>query len=73
MSVVDDLVAAVSAEKTVEDSAIALLQSLASQLNAANAISPDAVQTVINSIQSNTAALSAAVTANTPAAPAPSP
>jgi len=73
MSKIDDLTAAVTAEKTVEDSAVALLNGIAAQLQTALASStPDvAVQSVIDSIKSNTDSLSAAVTANTPTPPAP--
>jgi hypothetical protein len=69
MTVVDDLVAAVAAEKTVEDSAVKLLQQLVADLQTANAISPADVQKVIDSVKANTQALADAVTANTPAAP----
>lgn len=70
MSKIDDLTAAVTAEKTVEDSAIALLNGLSQQLKDALASgnTDAAVQTVIDSLAANTSALSAAVTANTPAA-----
>ena len=69
MTVLDDLVAAVAAEKTVEDSAIKLLEQLFVELQAANQVSPAAVQAVIDSVKANTQALSDAVVANTPAAP----
>jgi len=70
MAKIEELTTAVNDEKTVEDSAIALLQGLSAQLTAALASNtPDtAVQAVIDSINSNKAALAAAVTANTPAA-----
>jgi hypothetical protein len=68
-----DLQNAVAAELTVEQSAITLLQQLAADVAAANAISPVAVEAVVANINANAAALAAAVTANTPAAPAPAP
>lgn len=72
MAKIDELTAAVVSEKTVEDSAIALLTGLSQQLKDALASgnTDAAVQTVIDSLASNTAALSAAVVANTPP-PAP--
>jgi hypothetical protein len=68
MSKIDDLTAAVAAEKTVEDSAVTLLQGLSAQLSAALAsTTPDtAVQAVIDSINANATGLASAVTANTP-------
>lgn len=72
MSKIDELAAAVAAEKTVEDSAIALLNGLSQQLKDALASgnTDAAVQGVIDSLGTNTAALSAAVAANTPPPPA---
>ena len=64
----DDLTAAVTAENTVIDSAITLLNSLSAAILAANAISPAAVEAVATEVAAKSAALSAAVTANTPAA-----
>lgn len=67
---------AVTAETTLEQSAIALITSLQSQLTAAlsNTTIDPADQANLNTIfanlQSNATALSAALTANTPAAPA---
>lgn len=68
MAKIDDLTAAVAAEKSVEDSAVALLNGLSAQLTAALASSTpnDAVQTVIDSINANATSLASAVTANTP-------
>lgn len=73
MAQIDDLKAAVAAEATVEASAISLLNGLSAQLTAAlSGNNPSAdVQAVIDNINANTTSLAAAVTANTPAAPAP--
>lgn len=74
---IDDLVAAVAAEKTVEDSTITLLTNLTDKINGLvqNATDLAALKTAITgvtaSVASDTQALSDAVTANTPAAPAP--
>ena len=71
MATIADLTADVQAETTVNQSAITLLNGLASQLAAAIASGdPAALGALHDSIVANTAALSAAVTANTPAAPA---
>lgn len=66
---ITDLQAAVAAEQTVEQSAIALLQNLSAQLTAAlaSADPTGAVEAVVANINTNAAALAAAVTANTPA------
>lgn len=64
-----DLQNQVAAEQTVEQSAITLITNLAGQVAAANGVSPAAVEAVVAQIQSNAAALAAAVAANTPAAP----
>ena len=68
----DNLTAAVAAEKTVEDSVVTLLTTLASELQAALAASgtPDpAIQAVADQITANTTALAAAVSTNTPPPP----
>lgn len=66
-----DLQADVIAEATVNQSAITLLQGLKAQLDAAIASGdPAQIQAISDSLEANTAALAAAVTANTPAAPA---
>lgn len=70
MAQIDDLKAAVAADTTVEQSAITLLTSLGAQV-AAVAGDQAATEALAQTITSNAAALSAAVTANTPAAPAP--
>lgn len=66
----DDLITKVTALRTVEDSAIALLQGLSAQLKAAIAGLPDQtkLQTLSDALDKDTTDLAAAVTANTPAA-----
>jgi hypothetical protein len=72
---------AVANEKTVEDSAIQLIQGIAAQLKAlisqsGNTVDPATLQTIVDSMTAEQSALAAAVAANTPAAPpvpAPSP
>ena len=67
MATLADIQAAVAAERTVEDSVVTLLQTLSADLKAAIAANdPAAMQAVVDTIDQNTAALSAAVTANTP-------
>ena len=67
-----DIQAAVAAEQTVEASVITLLQTLAADLKTALANSDTAaMQAIVSQIETNTQALSAAVTANTPATTAP--
>jgi hypothetical protein len=75
MATLTDVQDAVTAETTVEQSVILLLQGLSTQLAAALAANdPAAIQAIVDSINANSAALSAAVTANTPVAPpAPAP
>lgn len=71
MASLDETLAAVNAESTVDDSIIALLQGLAAQI-AAGGLSPAdqaKVDQIFASAQANAAKVSAAVTANTPAAP----
>ena len=72
MATLADIQAAVAAEKTVEDSVIALLGQISQQLKDALANNdPAAMQAVVDQIDANAKALSDAVTANTPAAPTP--
>jgi len=74
MASLADIQAAVAAEKTVEASVVALLTTLSADLQAAVASNdPAAMQAVVDGINANAAALSAAVTQNTPAAPVPAP
>jgi hypothetical protein len=69
MSALTDLQAAVAAEDTVIASAITLLNGLKAQLDAAIASGDPAALTALSAdIAGQTAALAAAVTANTPAA-----
>ena len=70
MALIDDVAADVTAQTTVIDSAVTLLNGLSDQLAAAIASGdPAKVQAVKDSIDTNTAKLAAAVAANTPAAP----
>ena len=64
-----DLQAAVKAEDTVIGSAVTLINGFAAQLAAAGT-DPAALQALHDDIVAQTATLSAAVAANTPAAPA---
>src|SRR5438552_15834384 len=67
MATLDDLVTDVSSQSTVVDSVVTLLQGLRDQLAAALAFGgPAKIQAVIDSIDANTAKLTAAV-ANSPA------
>ncbi|MBS1803542.1 MAG: hypothetical protein JST28_09245 [Acidobacteria bacterium] len=62
----------VANETTVEQSAIALLNGLSQQLKDALASGdPARIQAIIDHVDANSAALAAAVTANTPATTAP--
>lgn len=71
---IDDLVAAVAKEKTVEDSTVALLTTLTGKINTLVQNATDlaalkaAITGVTASVNSDTQALSDAVVANTPAA-----
>lgn len=67
-----DLTAAVNKSTTVEQSAITMIQGLAAQI-AANATDPAAVSALASQLNAGADALAAAITANTPAAPAPAP
>lgn len=64
----DDVQADVNDERTVVDSAIALLNGLSDQLKATQG-DPAKVQAIIDAIDAQKADLAAAITANTPAAP----
>jgi|SRR5882762_338415 len=71
MATMQDVAAAVAAESTVDDSIIVLLNGIAQQLKDALAANdPVALQAVVDGIHANTAKIQAAVTANTPVAPA---
>jgi predicted exporter len=67
------LLAKVQAEETVEASVITLLQNLSAQLKNLPANDQPAIDALAAQIDTDTQALAAAVTANTPAAPAPAP
>ena len=62
-----NLTAAVTADTDAENSAITLLTTLASQLEAAKA-DPAAVQAIADQLNANASKLAAAVVANTPSA-----
>ena len=71
MSALSNLTAQVSAARTVNESAITLLNGLKQKLDEAIASGdPAQIQTLADSLGTDTSALSAAVTANTPADPA---
>jgi hypothetical protein len=66
---------AVAAEKTVEDSAVALLTGLTAQIadliaKSGNTVDPADLQAIVDQVKADTADLAAAVSANTPAVPA---
>lgn len=70
MAVLDDLTAAVAAQKSVDDSIEALLDGIAQQLKDAQATNdPAAIQAIIADLQNNTAKVQAAITKNTPVTP----
>lgn len=71
---IQELREAVSAQRTVIESAVALLKGLHDQLTAAIASAdPAAIQAVADDLKANTDSLSASVVENTPATPAPGP
>lgn len=70
MATVDTIQADVTAENTVIDSAVTLLQGLSDQLRAAGT-DPAKLDALATSIEGKTAQLAAAIVANTPGAPAP--
>ena len=73
MATLADTLAAVQAESTVDDSIIALLNGLAAQIKAGGLSAADqaTVDQIFAAATANSAKVSAAVTANTPAAPTP--
>jgi hypothetical protein len=75
MSALSDLQAAVTAETSVVASAVTLINGLAAQIASAVAANDSAaLETLSSQLTASAAALGAAVTANTPAAPvAPAP
>jgi hypothetical protein len=75
MAKIDDVIASVTAENTVIDSVVTLLQELSAQLASAGT-DPAKLDSLKSTIDAKTQALAAAVVANTPAAtppPAPAP
>lgn len=72
---IDDLIAKVTAEDTVIDSVGALLTSIKGELTAALAagVDPAKLKTLSDLVDTGTAKLTAAITANTPQAPPPPP
>src|SRR6266550_4672241 len=70
MALIDDVVADVHAQKTVTDSAVALLMQLKAALDAA-CTDPAKLQEVKDLLDANTKEIADAVTANTPAVPPP--
>lgn len=70
----DDLTAQVAAETTEQQSLIVLLNGISAQLASALAANDTvALQALSTQLQTNVAAMAAAVTANTPSAPATPP
>ena len=72
MSALDDLTAAVAAEDTVIDSAIALINGIPALIAAAG-VDPAKLAALQTDIKAKSTALAAAVAANTPAATPPTP
>lgn len=66
MTAIESLTAAVEKERTVTASAITLIQGLAAKIDAAKE-DPDALEALAAEINSQSDALAAAVSANTPA------
>ena len=69
MAAIDDLQAAVAAEDTVIDSAVALIQGIPALIAAAG-VDPAKLAALQTDIAAHATTLAAAVAANTPAAPA---
>jgi predicted PP-loop superfamily ATPase len=69
MSAFDNLKAAVAAQTTVDQSAVALIQGIADKLKTTTTDAD--VQALADELTAAAAPLSAAITANTPATPAP--
>lgn len=66
MATLDVISAAVAANKTMTDNAVALLVSLKAKVDAGAAVTPDEVQAVADALTANTNELGTAITANTP-------
>ena len=72
MANLQDIQQAVTDEKSVEDSVLALLNNVEQQLKDAIAANdPAAMQAIVDQIAANKQAMADAVAANTPAAPTP--
>ena len=72
MSALDNLKTAVTAQTTVDQSALTLIEGIASQLSTMAASNNDAaLQALADELTASTTPLASAVAANTPAAPAP--
>lgn len=71
MATLDETLAAVNAETTVDDSIIALLEGLAAQIKAGGLSAPDQakVDAIFTAATANSAKVTASVVAHTPAAP----
>lgn len=72
MATLDQLTADVATLTTVDQSAITLINGLAAQIKAAG-VDPAALKALTDQMEAQSSALAAAVAANTPAAPAPTP
>ena len=70
MAAIDDLTAQVAQNTSVEESAVTLINGLAAQLAAAGT-DPAKLTALQTSLAASAKDLAAAITANTPAAPAP--
>ena len=70
----ESLQTAVAAETEVSQAAVTLINGLAAKLDALkDTPTPDAVQALVDELNTDKAALAAAVAANTPVAPQPAP
>lgn len=70
MATMQNVTDAIAAESTIDDSIVTLLNGIVQQLKDAQAAgTPAALDAVVAGIQANQAKISAAVLANTPAAP----
>ena len=70
MAFIDDLEAAVAREQTVDDSVLSLLEHISQALKDAG-VDPARQAAVLAALQTEQDRITAAVTANTPAAPTP--
>lgn len=72
MSAMDDLIAQAKVNTDAEAAAVQVIQSIATQLAAAQS-DPAKIQALTAQLKASATALGAAIVANTPAAPAPTP